>query len=120
MSYTGKVVSISLGSLLLVAVAGFLADSPGDHYAGMTFAIFLAFFMVIEVVVLLIVWPYTSCSADHQGDMPKRIPICSIPMSCRTRSGAVAHKRKSRAYFLSAVLVLLIGTSVCFGGASIF
>ncbi len=117
MKYSSKVVSYSLGALLLVALLGFLADNPSDHYAGMTFGLFTAAFTVIEMVVLLIIGLYFLISKPR-NNMVQDDQLLD-PDQLAYQEQKRAHRAKAAPYFLSAVLVLVVGTSVCFSGAAL-
>lgn len=105
MSYRNKVLFVSLGLLMLAAILAYVADPPGggaNTYSGLGYMMLLMMATGIEVFILLVIGIiFKSRKSSTDGEENARI------------------KQQANAYFLAMGLVLLVGASLCFGGATL-
>lgn len=110
MTFRRKVIFAALAPLVLVSIGGVFADPPGgppNNYPGVGFMYIMMLAIGLEVFVLLLLGLIFYFSRSEQeaeqvldGKAPK-------------------YKQRSKAFLLAAGLVLLVGTSLCFGGAAV-
>lgn len=119
MSYTRKVIYISLGLLIAVtlisAIPG-VASSSGRidglevGLVALVFSLLEAFVLIIIAIGILIVKP-------GGGSMNVASPP-DVLDSSGTREKPLTHHRRAGAFFAAAGIVVLVGGSLCFGGLS--
>lgn len=110
-----RTVTASLAILLLIALAGIVLNSPADDYAALGFGMFMMVFGGIEFAILLLLGiVYSIRGRAAAPDDDKQLD------GHLAHDHSVAIRRQARAFYISAVLVLLIGGSVCFGGMFVY
>lgn len=116
MSLTKKIVLIALGVSLVIGLISYLFDGGMRTFQTGEFIIYssvicfmevaLLFFIAFVVLIAKIDGPSLRLTKEVEGeevlDSPKR--------------KRMNHKEVARSFFLAAGLILLIGTSLCFGG----
>jgi hypothetical protein len=118
MSYTRKVIYISLGLLIAVtlisAIPG-VASSSGRidglevGLVALGFSLLEAFVLIIAAIGILIIKP--SSSSTIEVALPDDVLDASGP-----RKKPLTHRRRAGAFFAAAGIVVLVGGSLCFGG----
>lgn len=114
MSYKNKVFIVSLGILLVIAFLGYQADPPGgghNQYAGVGYMAFMMIGIIIECIVL-----FTIGMILYLG-RKKKPGIDADDIQVEAQFAEL--QQKANAYFLAMGLVLLVGASLCFGGAGL-
>jgi hypothetical protein len=107
MNYKMRVVIIALIPLLIVTVSVYLDTPPGGHLIELGYMLIMCIAVVVEAMVLLALSLIVG----------KRKPESAVG---EARDIEVANNRmKSQAILFAAAVVLLVGGSLCFGGAEL-
>ena len=126
MSYQQKVIGISLAILVLITASLFIAFysdlSGNDQYSGVGYALLMLFTVGAEFVLLIFIGLFirfrtkgpTSIKRTTKAQQTEGKPLDDITPD------TLDHKERAFAFFSSALIVLLVGASLCFGGLAAF
>lgn len=109
---TKKIVLISLGVGLVIAGVAYAMDTYSDNFDISSYLLYTAVVSFFEVGILLLAG-FIVLIAKIQGGSTKADPESELLDALLK---PMEHKELARSFFLAAGLVLLIGTSLCFGG----
>lgn len=109
---TKKIVLISLGVALVFAGVAYFTDAYSYNFDISSYLLYTAVVSFFEVGILLVAG-FIVLIAKIQGGRVKADPASELLDAPLKR---MEHKELARSFFLAAGLVLLIGTSLCFGG----
>jgi hypothetical protein len=108
MNFKRKVISASFALLGLMSIGAYLFDSPGgppNNYSGLGYMMVMMVGIGLEVFVLLLaglILYFRKVEGEDELIRAGKVP---------------EHKQQGNALFLAIGLVLLVGVSLCFGGA---
>lgn len=103
-----KAILFALVPLVLVAVLAYWDTPRGGHLAGLGFMMLMCMAVVVESLLLLLI------------GIIMRIRMAPASPENANDEAYLAQKAKPKAIFLAAGIVLLVGGSLCFGGAAFF
>lgn len=109
---TKKIVLISLSVGLVIAGVAYAMDAYSNNFDISSYLLYTAVVSFFEVGILLVAG-FIVLIAKIQGG---RMRVDQEPEVLDAPLKRMEHKELARSFFLAAGLVLLIGTSLCFGG----
>jgi hypothetical protein len=115
MSLTKKIVLIALGVSLGIGLFSYLVDGGGTTFRVGEYILYTAVISFMEVVLLFVIG-FIVLIAKINGPslrLTGKDDVLDSPKHKR-----MSHTEVARSFFLAGGLVLLIGTSLCFGGFS--
>lgn len=119
MSYRLKVILYALGSLTAIAITLILwmisGEKPEDAirgYSGLAFAMLITFLSIVEFLFLFGVAILMRLRGRKLARKYREAGKTDLAIATTTK-----HDRKAKTFFLASGLVLLVGCSLCFGGA---
>jgi hypothetical protein len=110
MTFRRNVILAALAPLVLISIGGVFADPPGgspNNYPGVGFMYIMMITIGVEVFALLLlglIFYFRKNEKEGEQVLDGKAP---------------ENKQRSKAFLLAAGLVLLVGTSLCFGGAAV-
>ncbi|WP_020570084.1 hypothetical protein [Neolewinella persica] len=113
MSLTKKIVLIALGVSLLIGLIAYLADGGGNTFRTGEYILYTSAISFMEVALLFLIG-LVVLIAKIDGPalrLKGEDDVLDSPKNQRMN-----HKEVARSFFLAGGLILLIGTSLCFGG----
>ncbi|MFK8164454.1 MAG: hypothetical protein AB8H12_18560 [Lewinella sp.] len=113
MSLTKKIVLIALGVSLIIGLIAYLMDGGATTFRTEEYILYSAVISFMEVG-LLFVTAFVILIVKINGPSLKLKGGDDVLDSPEHRR--MNHKEVARSFFLAAGLVLMIGTSLCFGG----
>lgn len=114
MSLTKKIVLIALGVSLGIGLIAYLVDGGSTTFRTGDFIIYSAVISFMEVALLFVIG-FVVLIAKING--PNKSPADREEvLDAPAKQQRMNHKEVARSFFLAGGLVLLIGTSLCFGG----
>ena len=113
MSLTKKIVLIALGVSLGIGLIAYLVDGGSTTFRTGEFILYSSGICFIEVVLLFFIAFVVLIVKIEGPSLPLKAGenVLDGPKNKRMN-----HKEVARSFFLAAGLILLIGTSLCFGG----
>lgn len=120
MSYTRKVIYISLGLLVAVTLLGFLSQlaSGTGRVDGLEVGVIALGFSFLEAFVLIIAALGILIIKPGDGVMKVSSPDDLLDASGK-REKPLTHHRRAGAFFAAAGIVILVGGSLCFGSLAV-
>jgi len=126
MSYQQKVIGISLLILVLITSVLFISFygdlSSNDQYSGIGYAILMLFAVGAEFIILIFIGLFIRFRTKRPAP-PQRVrkmeQHSNTPLDDLSPQ-ILDHKERAYAFFSSALIVLLVGASLCFGGLAAF
>jgi cytochrome c biogenesis protein CcdA len=113
MSLTKKIVLIALGVSLVIGLISYLLDGGGTTFQTGEYIIYTSVISFMEVALLFVIG-FVVLIAKINGPSLKLKDGDDLLDSLKEQR--MNHKEVARSFFLAGGLILLIGTSLCFGG----